>query len=61
MEIPKLKRLWLASDSESNCDLIIQPLFNNKVICYAFLNKEAGEIDIGPIYEETKATRCSSR
>ncbi|KAL7169325.1 hypothetical protein ACSBR2_034385 [Camellia fascicularis] len=26
--IPKLKRLWAASDSESNCDPIIQPLFN---------------------------------
>ncbi|KAF5941389.1 hypothetical protein HYC85_022556 [Camellia sinensis] len=30
--MPKLKRLWVASDSESNCDPIIQPLFNDKVI-----------------------------
>ncbi|CAL5423032.1 unnamed protein product [Camellia sinensis] len=30
-EIPKLKHLWPASDSESNCDPIIQPLFNKKV------------------------------
>ncbi|KAF5941129.1 hypothetical protein HYC85_022296 [Camellia sinensis] len=28
--VPKLKRLWAASDSESNCDPIIQPLFNDK-------------------------------
>ncbi|THF99838.1 hypothetical protein TEA_013414 [Camellia sinensis var. sinensis] len=30
-DIPKLKRLWPASDSESDCDPIIQPLFSNKV------------------------------
>ncbi|XP_028058088.1 disease resistance protein At4g27190-like isoform X2 [Camellia sinensis] len=29
-KMPKLKRLCPASDSESNCDPIIQPLFNNK-------------------------------
>ncbi|XP_028085380.1 disease resistance protein At4g27190-like isoform X1 [Camellia sinensis] len=29
--MPKLKRLCLASESESNCDPIIQPLFNDKV------------------------------
>ncbi|CAL5423019.1 unnamed protein product [Camellia sinensis] len=28
--MPKLKRLWPASDSESNCDPINQPLFNDK-------------------------------
>ncbi|KAL7194739.1 hypothetical protein ACSBR1_035051 [Camellia fascicularis] len=28
--MPKLKHLWPASDSESNCDPIIQPLFNDK-------------------------------
>ncbi|XP_028085381.1 disease resistance protein At4g27190-like isoform X2 [Camellia sinensis] len=28
--MPKLKRLCLASESESNCDPIIQPLFNDK-------------------------------
>ncbi|GMP86363.1 hypothetical protein CsSME_00039161 [Camellia sinensis var. sinensis] len=29
--VPKLKRLWAASDLGSNCDPIIQPLFNDKV------------------------------
>ncbi|XP_028119599.1 uncharacterized protein LOC114317105 [Camellia sinensis] len=29
-DMPKLKRLCPASDSESNCDPIIQPLFNDK-------------------------------
>ncbi|CAL5423038.1 unnamed protein product [Camellia sinensis] len=37
----------------------IANLFTEKwcFIGYAFLDKEVGEIDIGPIYEETKATR----
>ncbi|XP_028120994.1 uncharacterized protein LOC114318306 [Camellia sinensis] len=30
LNMPKLKRLCPASDSESNCDPIIQPLFNDK-------------------------------
>ncbi|THF98957.1 hypothetical protein TEA_010296 [Camellia sinensis var. sinensis] len=33
--IPKLKRLWAASDSESNCDPIIQPLFNKSVSLFS--------------------------
>ncbi|GMP86393.1 hypothetical protein CsSME_00039184 [Camellia sinensis var. sinensis] len=36
LNMPKLKRLCPASDSESNCDPIIQPLFNDKV-CFSYL------------------------
>ena len=34
--VAKLKRLCPASDSESNCDPIIQPHFNDKV-CFSYL------------------------
>ncbi|XP_028072609.1 uncharacterized protein LOC114274827 isoform X3 [Camellia sinensis] len=47
--MPKLKRLCPALDSESNCDPIIQPLFNDKFIFSDWLHYDFGKLTITDI------------
>ncbi|XP_028091539.1 probable disease resistance protein At4g27220 [Camellia sinensis] len=49
LDMPKLKRLCPASDSESNCDPIIQPLFNDKFIFSNWSLYEFGKLTITDI------------